>query len=81
MHSCPKCGYEEEKPSFDVDSDKADFSIKSGDDSDAKMKDDVLTELMEVIESKLGDGFKGKPVGMSVEMLSADPKKDDEEEF
>lgn len=77
MHKCEKCGHE--AGGFEMAEDK-DFEMPAGDDSG--VKESALSELMELIESKLGEKLspKGKPEAMSVEMIAAKPE-DDEEEF
>lgn len=73
MKNCPKCGCdlqemkEQKMP-----------EMMAGDD-DAKAKDEVLAELIEMMQGSLGKKL-GKPAAISVEMTSVKPKKDDDEE-
>lgn len=86
-NECPKCGHSmdhSEEEDFKLDAMSMDE--ERSDDDEASMKDELLTELIEVMQGSLGSKLKSKkPEAMSVEIMSAKPladaaEEDDEEE-
>jgi len=85
MNVCEKCGHKSDGEDKGIDMRQA-FSDSHSDDGDnedeeLKAKDDVLAELIDIMDGSLESKLKAKkPSSISIEMLSAKPKKDDEEE-
>lgn len=76
---CKKCGHEMwEKEEKDESRSSPETSMELG--SDAKAKDDVLAELIEAMQGSIGEKLKGGPKTISIEVVKASPKKDEDEE-